>query len=101
MNNDISASGPVFPDKIPAKVPDALLYCIRSFREHPATVGETYGRHWWFTVTIGLRLMGTGIAILIHGILPFLFCRTATNQIAKIYSAFQERSKKFPGAGQE
>jgi hypothetical protein len=82
------------PDQTPANIKDGIVYCLRSFKEHPGAVGETYGQHWYFTLTMGLRMIGTGLALLLHGLLPFLFCTTATDQAEKIAEIFKARKEK-------
>lgn len=47
----------------------------RFFTEHPASVGETYGEHFVFAVTLGSRMMAGGLACIVHGVLPEL-CKT-------------------------
>jgi len=55
------------------------------FTEHPATVGETYGQHLVSAAGFSLRMLGAGVACLIHALLPFLFVRTGSNTIAKLH----------------
>jgi hypothetical protein len=55
------------------------------FTEHPATVGETYGQHLVSAAGFSVRMLGAGLACLIHALLPFLFVRTGSNTIAKLY----------------
>lgn len=47
----------------------------RFFTEHPASVGETYGEHFVFAVTLGSRMVAGGLACILHGFLPEL-CKT-------------------------
>jgi uncharacterized protein DUF6356 len=47
----------------------------RFFTEHPASVGETYGEHFVFAVTLGSRMVAGGLACIVHGVLPEL-CKT-------------------------
>ena len=51
---------------------------IRAFTEHPASVGESYGEHLFRAVCFGTRMMGAGLACVLHGVLPFLFVRTGS-----------------------
>ena len=51
------------------------------FRDHPASVGESYGEHLGAATGFGLRLIGAGLACLVHGLLPFLFVKTGSNAI--------------------
>ena len=57
---------------------------IRSFTEHPASVGESYGEHLGRATCFGLRMVFAGIACLVHGVLPFLFVRTGSRAIAEL-----------------
>ncbi len=57
---------------------------IRAFTEHPASVGETYTRHMARAGCFGLRLIGAGIACLVHALLPFLFERTGSAAVAEL-----------------
>lgn len=68
----------------------------RAFTEHPATANETYWQHWWFTFRMSCRLIYTGIALLIHGIFPFFFVRTASLQIAYMYGVMRKRMNIAP-----
>lgn len=47
----------------------------RFFTDHPATVGETYGEHFAFAVSVGGRMVAGGIACMLHAVLPE-FCKT-------------------------
>ena len=51
------------------------------FTQHPHEVGETYGEHFAQAGKSGLRLIGGGIACLIHAVFPFLFVHTASDTV--------------------
>ncbi len=57
---------------------------IRAFTEHPASVGETYTEHMARATCFGLRMIGAGIACLVHALLPFMFVRTGSAAIAEL-----------------
>jgi len=57
---------------------------IRAFTEHPASVGETYTEHMAHAACFGLRMIGAGIACLVHALLPFLCVRTGSAAIAQL-----------------
>jgi hypothetical protein len=57
---------------------------VRAFTEHPASVGETYTEHMARAGCFGLRMVGAGIACLVHAVLPFLFERTGSVAIAEL-----------------
>ena len=57
---------------------------LRAFTEHPASVGESYTEHMAHAGCFGLRMIGAGIACLVHALLPFLFQRTGSEAIAEL-----------------
>jgi Family of unknown function (DUF6356) len=57
---------------------------IRAFTEHPASVGERYTEHLFRAMYFGMRMVFAGVACLLHGVLPFLFVRTASRAITEL-----------------
>ena len=57
---------------------------IRAFTDHPASVGESYFEHMARAACFGVRMIGAGIACLVHALLPFLFVRTGSAAIAEL-----------------
>ncbi len=57
----------------------------RAFTEHPASVGESYFQHMGMAFGFGAKMALSGIACLIHGVLPFLFVRTGRNCIEDLH----------------
>lgn len=56
----------------------------RAFTEHPASVGESYSQHCVCAFGFGARMVGAGIACMIHALLPFLFVRTGSRAITEL-----------------
>ena len=44
---------------------------IEPFREHPASVGESYVEHFGVATSFGFTLVMAGFACLVHAIFPF------------------------------
>ncbi|BBK33815.1 hypothetical protein EDC65_3652 [Stella humosa] len=59
---------------------------LDSFTRHPASVGESYGQHLGFAGGVGLRMIGAGLACVVHGIFPFLFVRTGSRTILALHA---------------
>jgi hypothetical protein len=57
---------------------------IRAFTHHPASVDESYGEHFIFAGRFGLKLIGAGLAALLHGLLPFAFKTTASRTVQEM-----------------
>lgn len=64
------------------------------FITHPHEAGETYLVHLWFTAKMGLRFAYVSFVILMHGIFPFLFTRTGSTQVEKLYRTMKSRIPK-------
>ena len=59
---------------------------MRLFTDHPESVGESYAEHLVTASGFGVRLVLTGLACLVHSLLPFLFVKTGSQQIAALYN---------------
>ena len=57
----------------------------RLFVEHPHTVGESYFEHLQAASGFGSRMILSGIACLLHGLLPFLFVRTGSAAVTELH----------------
>ena len=55
------------------------------FTEHPAAVGETYFEHMGMAFSFAFRMLGGGLACLLHGIFPFLFVTTGSQTIKRLH----------------
>ncbi len=66
------------------------------FTDHPASVGETYGQHLRFAVAVGLRMLGGGVACVIHGVFPFLFTTTGSRTISHLYQCCTPGKSRRP-----
>jgi hypothetical protein len=76
---------------------------MKPFTSHPASVGETYPEHFGVATRFGLRMIGGGVAAILHGVFPFLFTTTGSRTIealhgeivAKRADTVQQRSVEF------
>lgn len=62
-----------------------------AFTSHPAEVGESYLSHLWFTLKTACLLAGCAVVLVIHGLLPFLFVRTASSAIERLWDCMKGR----------
>lgn len=70
---------------------------IRSlFTRHPADVGETYGQHLAHASGFGVRMIAGGFACILHGLLPFLFVKTGSQQIRTLHDRMVVNRSKMP-----
>jgi len=64
-----------------------------SFTEHPLTVGETYVQHFQTAVGFSMRMIGGGMACLVHAVFPFLFESTGSETIRSLHERIVHRSR--------
>lgn len=69
------------------------------FQDHPASVGETYGEHLAVASGFGFRMIGAGLACLVHAALPFLFVKTGSNAIAELHGRMVTYRRRTAPAG--
>lgn len=60
-----------------------VLWLSKLFREHPASVGETYEEHLVSAFRFGGILLLAGFACLLHGVLPWL-CKTRASDTVRV-----------------
>ena len=68
----------------------------KAFTEHPASVGETYFQHLRHANSFGIRMVIGGFACMLHGLLPFLFVKTGSNQIQTLHGQMVVKRNKLP-----
>ena len=57
----------------------------RLFRDHPATVDETYGQHFMAAAGFGFRMIWGGIVCLVHAVIPGMYCTKASEIINELH----------------
>jgi uncharacterized protein DUF6356 len=62
-----------------------VMSILRSFTDHPASVGESYLEHLGRATGFGVRMVLAGLACLLHGLLPFMFQRTGSRAISELH----------------
>ncbi len=65
---------------------------LNLFTAHPASVDESFGEHFFFAMKFAGLLFAAAGAALVHAILPFMFEKTASKIIAKLYHKTHNRS---------
>lgn len=70
-----------------------LRRLIKLFTHHPESNGETYFQHFRCASSYGLRMIFSGLAAIIHSVLPFLFETAASDCAKKINEEIDRRSQ--------
>lgn len=63
----------------------------RLFLDHPREVGETYLEHAAAASAYGFRLVGAGLAALVHAVIPGLFKTTASDCVCDMAAELNGR----------
>jgi hypothetical protein len=61
------------------------------FTAHPASVDETFFQHMAFAMTFCFWLFAAAFAALIHAFLPFMFEKTGSKIITRLYNRIHNR----------
>ena len=70
----------------------------RLFLSHPQRVDESYGEHFLFALGFAARLLGAGLAALVHAVIPCLFETTASRMIREMHDRIANRAHALPPA---
>ena len=57
----------------------------RLFKDHPASVDETYWQHFAAAMGFGLRMMWGGLVCMVHAIVPGAFCTKGSDTICELH----------------
>jgi hypothetical protein len=63
----------------------------RMFLEHPRSLGMSWVGHGAGAVLISVRLLGAGLACLVHALVPGFFTQTAGKTVTRMYDHMMRR----------
>jgi Family of unknown function (DUF6356) len=63
----------------------------RLFLDHPRSLGMSWAGHGIGALAIGVRLVGAGLACLVHAVIPGVFTQTAGKTITDMYDHMAQR----------
>ena len=63
----------------------------RLFRDHPKSLGMSWAEHGAGAVAIGARMVGAGLACIIHAAVPALFTETAGRTVRSLHDQMVRR----------
>jgi hypothetical protein len=55
------------------------------FIDHPESVGESYFQHMGVAFGFGFKMLGAGLACMVHGLVPGLFKSTGSQAITCLH----------------
>jgi hypothetical protein len=66
------------------------------FVDHPESVGESYLEHLGMAFGFGLRMIGGGLACLLHGLIPGLCKTSGSKMIACLHDEMVVHRRRTP-----
>jgi hypothetical protein len=71
----------------------------KAFRDHPASVGETYAEHLRSALGFSVSMCRAAVCCGVHAFLPFLFQRTGSQAIEDLHRRMvRQRSRLEPAS---
>lgn len=61
------------------------------FVDHPSSVNESYGEHWYVANRFGVLMLKAGLAAIVHGFIPGLLTRTGSNIVKELHNEMINR----------
>ena len=58
---------------------------MKSFTEHPTSVGETYFEHMKTSFSFGFKMLTASIGCFLHGVFPFLCVKTGSGTVTVLH----------------
>lgn len=71
---------------------------IRSFTEHPASVGESYLEHMGSAFYFSRVMLVSAVAVFLHGLFPFLFTRSGRDAVLHLHDRMIAHRVRKPDA---
>ena len=68
----------------------------RLFLDHPRSLGLGWAGHGVGAVAIGLRMIGGGLACLVHAVVPAVFTETAGRTVSGLHAHMMRRKAAAP-----
>ena len=69
------------------------------FSDHPRSVGETYLQHLAAALWFSLTMARAAICCFVHAFLPFLFTKTGSQYIERLYEAMVQARSSYSTRG--
>lgn len=69
------------------------------FVDHPSSVNESYGEHWYVATRFGVLMLKAGLAAIVHGFIPGLLTRTGSDIVNKLHDEITNRRSRDPSNG--
>ena len=61
------------------------------FQDHPKSLGMSWSEHGAGAIVIGARMVGAGVACMVHAIVPALFTETAGKTVISLHDHMMKR----------
>ena len=69
------------------------------FVDHPESVGESYGEHFFVALGFGLTMVTASLALFVHALVPGLFVRTGSAAITGLHDRMIAHRRRVRAGG--
>lgn len=69
------------------------------FVDHPESVGESYGEHFFVALGFGLTMVTAGLALFVHALVPGLFVKTGSLAITGLHDRMIAHRRRVRAGG--
>lgn len=63
----------------------------RLFQDHPKSLGMGWAEHGAGALLIGIRMVGSGLACIVHAVIPGFFSETAGRTVMRLHDQMVKR----------
>jgi hypothetical protein len=71
------------------------------FSDHPSSVGETYQQHLFAALWFSMTMARAAVCCFVHAFLPFLFTKTGSQYIERLYEAMVQARSAYSTRGSD
>lgn len=69
------------------------------FVDHPESVGENYIEHFFVALSFAATMLGAGLALIVHAVVPGLFVKTGSLAITGLYDRMIAHRRRVRAGG--
>ena len=69
------------------------------FVDHPESVGESYGEHFFVALGFGLTMVTASLALFVHALVPGLFVKTGSAAITDLHDRMIAHRRRVRAGG--
>jgi hypothetical protein len=69
-----------------------MINIYKKSRDHLSSVNESYAEHFVFAFFVSIRLIGAGLAVITHALIPAFFQYNGSKAVKSLHELFNNRN---------